>query len=507
MHIVLFDTRRHDVSKDFAGGFGVGRHPGTGGVRGWIIRRFFTRDRRPTALVFAYLAAIFRRLGHTVEYAEDRLPAGGDLYVFCPALLTLALERRAIGELLEKNPSARVFVVGLLASVVPEAFADLKATVIKGEPEQLLWKLEEVLAHPRATVQLGAIDDLDRLPPPDWSAFDPGRFRVSYDFWRFPTAYIVSSRGCTFQCNYCPYILLDNAVRLHSPEAVADEIVLGIRRWGFRSFKFRDPLFGANRSHAERLIETIGGLPRKIQFSIETRIELLPAELLRELQRVGLTSVTVGVETPHAGMLKNYRRAAAGGDRQREFVETCRALGIRTVASFMIGFPDDTEASIAAVESYARELNPTYANFNAVTPYPGTAFYENEKRRGRIADFDFSRYSSYAPVMKCEHLTAAELERLHARCFNRFFFRWDYLRDNAALLWPPLQRLGLGRKSAAASLPATLSADMNDSAPLADANAPHHPGIPRPKSGLEVLKSKGFRADGPHVRIKTTGEQ
>ena len=498
MHITLWDTRQHDVSKDFAGGFGVGQHPGTGGVRGWIIRRFFTRDRRPTALIFAYLAAIFQKLGHTVEYAEDRLPAGSDLYVFCPSLITLALERQVIGELIEKNPSARVFVVGLLASVMPEAFADLGVTVVKGEAEQLLWKLDEVLARPNATVQLGAIDNLDLLPPPDWSPFAPKKFRIGFDFWRFPTAYIHASRGCTFKCNYCPYILLDNSTRHRSPEAVAEEIARGMRMWGFRSFKFRDPLFGLERSRVDRLIDMIGRLPRKIQFSIETRIELMPPELLLRLQRVGLTSVTVGIETPDEAMLKSYRRASAGGDRQREFLDSCRRLGIRTVAGFMIGFPEDTEASIRAVARYARELNPTYANFNVVTPYPGTAFYESEKSRGRIADFDFTRYTSYAPVMKYEHLAAADIERLHAKSFNHFYFRWDYLRENAAQLWPLLRCLGLGRKREATPPATAASAGLSEST---------HPAVPQPKSGLELLRRKGLRPDGPHIRPRATEER
>jgi radical SAM superfamily enzyme YgiQ (UPF0313 family) len=501
MHITLWDTRRHDVSKDFAGGFGVGQHPGTGGVRGWIIRHFFTRDRRPSALIFAYLAAIFRQLGHTVEYAEDRLPLGSDLYVFCPSLITLALERQVIGELLQKNPSARVFVVGLLASIMPQAFADLKVTVVKGEPEQLLWKFDEVLERPEATVQLGVLDDLDRLPPPDWSPFKPKNFRIGYDFWRFPTAYIQASRGCTFKCNYCPYILLDNSTRFRSPEAVAEEIARGIRQWGFQSFKFRDPLFGLNRSHVHQLIDLIGQLPRKIQFSIETRIELMPRDLLRLLQQVGLTSITVGIETPDAGTLKSYRRASVDGDRQREFIESCRRLGIRTVAGFMIGFPEDTEASIRGVARYARELNPTYANFNVVTPYPGTEFHEHEKNRGRIADHDLTHYSSYAPVMKYEHLTPADIERLHAKSFNHFFFRWDYLRENAALLWPMLQRFGPDRKMEA--MPPATSSIISASAEVI---ASTHPPVPQPNRGLELLKRKGLRPDGPHVRTKTTGK-
>lgn len=495
MHITLCDTRRLDASKDFAGGFGVGQHPGTGGVRGWIIRRFFTRDRRPTALIFAYLAAIFQKLGHTVEYSEDRLPDRSDLYVFCPSLITLAIERQMILDLLQKNPSARVFVVGILATAMPEAFADLAVTVIKGEAEQLLWKLDEVLARPQATVQLGVIDELDLLPPPDWSPFGPGKFRIGYDFWRFPTAYIQASRGCTFKCNYCPYTLQDNSTRFRSPESVADEIARGMRLWGFRSFKFRDPLFGLDRSRVHSLIDLIGRLPAKLQFSIETRIELMPPELLRHLQRVGLTSITVGIETPDEGKLNNYHRSSVDGDRQRAFIEHCRRLGIRTVAGFLVGFPEDTEASIRAVARYARSLNPTYANFNVVTPYPGTAFYETEKAAGRIADFDFTRYTSYAPVMRYEYLTPAEIERLHARAFNHFFFRWDYFRQNATLLLPILRSFGLGGKK-----------EKTRAAPSSTPDSTH-PNVPQPKGGLELLKRKGLRADSPHTRFKNSSER
>jgi radical SAM superfamily enzyme YgiQ (UPF0313 family) len=358
-----------------------------------------------------------------------------------------------------------------------------------------LWKLDEVLDRPHATVQLGVIDDLDRLPMPDWSPFGPKKFRVGYDFWRFPTAYIQASRGCTFKCNYCPYILLDNSTRFRSPEAVAEEMARGVERWGFRSFKFRDPLFGLDRGQVHRLVELIGRLPKKVQFSIETRIELMPLELLRAMRKVGLTSITVGVETPDAATLKNYRRAIIAGDRQREFIENCRRLGIRTVAGFLIGFPEDTEQTIRGVDRYARELNPTYANFNVVTPYPGTEFHANEKRLGRIADLDFSHYSSYEPLMKYEHLAPADLQRLHAKCFNHFFFRWDYLRENASLLWPMLRIFSRKEKA---------PADTSDAKAAASADPKH--GIPQPKGGLEFLKSKGFRTDSPHVRPKGISE-
>lgn len=455
MRIVLWDTRKLDVAKDFAGGFGVGQYAGHGGPRGWLVRRAFKRDRRPVALAFAYLAAIFRRLGHQVEYSEDRVPLGADLYVFHPSLITLALERQAIEAALAQSPRPKVLVTGIVAQALPEAFAGLDVTLVRGEVEQLLWKLDEVLAAASpAAVNVGSVRDLDLLPFPDWSLFAPRAFRVAYDFWKFPTAYIQQSRGCTLSCNYCPYIVVENKTRLRDPAAVAEEMRRGIAEHGFRSFKFRDPLFGLDRHRVWKLAELIGQLPRPVQFSIEGRIDLLKPDVLRELKRVGLTSVTVGIETPDEPTLRRYRRAPISDDRQREFVARCRVLGIRTVAGFMIGFPDDTAASIEAVLKYAKSVGPTFANFNIVTPYPGTPFFAEV--REQIAQWDLTQYNVYTPLMQYRYLTPEQVSVLHARCFTRYYFRSRWLAENAALVWP--QTIGLLRRTRQANA----SADQFD---------------------------------------------
>jgi anaerobic magnesium-protoporphyrin IX monomethyl ester cyclase len=442
MHVVLWDTRQLDVAKDFAGGFGVGQYHGFGGFRGRVIRSAYKRDYRPAALNFAYLAAIFRKLGHSVEYAEDHVPTGADVYVFNPSLITLHLEIAAIRQVLAKNPRAKVLIIGLVAYALPE-------------PERLLWKLDDVLSATTRTVDVGSVRDLDHLPLPDWSPFRYSKFKIAYDFTRFPTGLVQQSRGCTFTCNYCPYIIVENTTRFRTPESVFEEMRHGIEKYGFRSFKFRDPLFGLDRKRVLRLAELIGKLPRKIEFSIESRIDLLRPDTLRTLREVGLTSITVGIETPDEGTLRQYKRAPIKDDKQRDFVTLCRGLGIRTVAGFMIGFPADTVDSIRHVLAYAIAVNPTYGNFNIVTPYPGTEFFQQVK--DQIADFDFTKYNVYTPVMKYEHLTPEQVQFWHAKCFMRFFFRWDWLTSNAHLLWPKLQLLGAGRKyarEAAAMLPA-----------------------------------------------------
>ncbi|MBI2823703.1 MAG: radical SAM protein [Planctomycetia bacterium] len=495
MHVVLWDTRKLDVAKDFAGGFGVGQYHGFGGFRGRIIRWAYKRDRRPVALNFAYLAAILRKLGHTVQYSEDRVPTGGDLYVFNPSLITLHLEIAAIHEVLAKNPRAKVLITGLVAYALPEAFDGLDVTIVRGEPEKLLWKLDDVLSATARTVDVGSVRELDHLPFPDWSLFGPSRFRIGYDFTRFPTGLIQQSRGCTFTCNYCPYIVVENATRFRTPESVFDELRHGIETYGFRSFKFRDPLFGLDRKRVLRLAELIGRLPRKIQFSIESRIDLLRPETLKALREVGLTSITVGIETPDEDTLRHYKRAPVKDDKQRDFVTLCRGLGIRTVAGFMIGFPEDTVNSIRGVLHYAKAVNPTYANFNIVTPYPGTEFFAQVK--DQIANFDFTKYTVYTPVMKYQHLTAEQVQYWHAKCFMRFFFRWEWLTSNAHVLWPSLRLLGVGRKYARHA--AVMLATKARGAPAADQATP----AATASGALPIAEHVHRRTDGAHVHAVT----
>lgn len=483
MQIVLWDTRQLDVSKDFAGGFGVGQYHGRGGLMGRWVRYMYTRDRRPVALAYAYMAAIFRQLGHKVRYAEDELPTDADVYVFNPALISLNLERQAIARINAENPSARVLVTGIVGYALPEAFRDLNVTIVRGECEQLLWKFDEVLSSDQRVVDVGSVRNLDDLPFPDWSLFQPESFRIAYDFWKFPTGLVQQSRGCTFTCNYCPYIVVENKTRFREPEQIVAEMRVGMDRYGFQSFKFRDPLFGLDRKRALRLAELIGRLPRKIQFSIETRIDLMKPETLRALREVGLVSITVGIETPDEDTLRAYKRAPINDDRQREFVQLCRGMGIRTVAGFMVGFPEDTARSIRAVLKYAKAVGPTYANFNVVTPYPGTEFFNEVK--AQIADFDYTKYSVYNPVMKYQNLTSDEVAELHAKCFTRYYFRWQYIKENGALVWPWLRFVpGLSR---------TIE-------PLAASpDAPVEPS----KSGLEILnQSSGLRIDGAHMQTK-----
>ncbi|MEO2047104.1 MAG: hypothetical protein ABGX16_11085, partial [Pirellulales bacterium] len=112
MRVILWDTTENSVQKDYAGGMGTGLYRGRGGVLDWLLRSGYRRDNRPVALNFAYLAGIFKKLGHTVQYVRDCMPPDADLYIFNPALMTLGVEHQVMQELLARRPDANILITG-----------------------------------------------------------------------------------------------------------------------------------------------------------------------------------------------------------------------------------------------------------------------------------------------------------------------------------------------------------------------------------------------------------
>ncbi len=149
----------------------------------------------------------------------------------------------------------------------------------------------------------------------------------------------------------------------------------------------------------------------------------------------------------------------------------------------MIGFPEDTEYSIRQVLRYAMSLGPTFANFNVVTPYPGTAFFD--EMRDRLDTIDYSRFNVYTPLLKYEHLTPRQVESLLGKCFQHYYFRWRYLKENTALLWPGLRRLGFGAEPRNEVLEMKVKADGS-----------------RPSEGLRILPVGRMDADCPEYQAE-----
>jgi radical SAM superfamily enzyme YgiQ (UPF0313 family) len=123
----------------------------------------------------------------------------------------------------------------------------------------------------------------------------------------------------------------------------------------------------------------------------------------------------------------------------RDAFRTVRAAGIRSCATFIIGFPGETLDDMEETYALAKELKPNYTAFYFLTPYPGTEIYHQAVANGWIDPESLStdqltHRQVDLPLMAIEY-PPEQLAAIRSRFQNRFFFRNYINRQNLLFLF------------------------------------------------------------------------
>jgi radical SAM superfamily enzyme YgiQ (UPF0313 family) len=428
MRVALLTVYSHDACtlKDVAGGFGTVFRVGTS-VGARLLERAKTRVASLPPSMLALVAAYARLAGHEVQVVEVRAPEGeaaararatvdADVVVLCSSIVDAPAEREVAASL--RGMGRRVIAVGAYATARPHEYDDVCDAVVRGEPEALGTSLFDATLE--GVVDAGWVSDLDALPLPDWTAFDISRHRYAF-LGPGPVLPVSSARGCAYGCGYCPW-RVTAPFRQRAPAAVASEVAELARRHDVRAFAFRDPLFNLDR---DRVLAIAGLLrPMNLRWSAEMRADRLDGDLLRALRDAGLRSLELGVESIDRQMLASEHRKPPKFEQIRAVVRDAQRLGIRVVANYMLGLPDDDEGKFRATVAFARELDAFAVQFTVATPYPGTALAD--RVAGRLRVVDPSKHTGWTPTFAHDHLSAERIEELREWAYLDYHYRVRY---------------------------------------------------------------------------------
>ena len=469
MHVVLWDTRKRAVVKDDLGGWESWTSAAAGTWRPWS-----SLADRPVMLQWAYLAAVLRRLGHTVEHAVDKVPRAGQLFIFHPALLTLDLERKAIRQAVAVAPKAQILLTGPVAAAWPEAFADLPVKVVRGEPEQLLWKLDRVLDCKSRIVNLGAVEDLDTLPWPDWSPFAYEDFRLPREFGRRRVAQIHLSREDPLLAGE---ERAGRTLRCRAPERAVSELRQQVLACGCQALWFCDPRFGVDSASVFRLTELLAQLPRRLPFSIQVDAGSFALDLLRVLRSVGLMHVRTVLDTTEKPDPESEGKA-------RELVAACQGLSIRTTCRLRLTHLQNVPLRSIQVSNLRRTLSSINATAAEVDIAPECLRSQLlPEVRQQVMHTNDGSPMNFAQAMAIVRDRQRRLSRLARAGLAGYQVRWKYWRKQAAVRWPLLKRLAIWQHT---ERPETDLA---------------HRQTPKPLGKLEHMRSgASLRKDSPHKR-------
>lgn len=224
---------------------------------------------------------------------------------------------------------------------------------------------------PRANAPRALLRDLDALPFPKrdglvWSEDIEPAFHQA----------IVTLRGCPYHCIYCALPGLDSArTRMHSPARVVDEIEDLIARWHIPYLFFHDSVFTLSDKRTLAICAELKARRITLPFCIQTRADRLRDDVLAAMVEVGLHQIFFGIETGTADGLAQIRKAMPLATIH-DAVRRTRAAGVRAAGFFMVGWPWEDQAAIAATIDFATSLDLDTISLFSATPLPGTELWQ-----------------------------------------------------------------------------------------------------------------------------------
>jgi radical SAM superfamily enzyme YgiQ (UPF0313 family) len=244
----------------------------------------------------------------------------------------------------------------------------------------------EIKVAPLARV----VEDLDLLPWPD-------RESIDYEGHPMPTASILGSRGCPWDCSFCsirPFYEEQGGPlrRLRAPRAVVEEMLdLHLNR-GVPIFLFQDDDFLAGGKKAKQWAMEIAdllaesGFAGKIAFKISCRSDEIDEEVIERLIAGGLTHVYMGVESgDEEGLLNMSKRLKPEAHLRAGRI--LKKFGLSFDFGFMLLDPYSTFRSIRQNIAFLEEFigdGWTVAPFCRMLPYAGTPIKRRLEAEGRL---------------------------------------------------------------------------------------------------------------------------
>jgi anaerobic magnesium-protoporphyrin IX monomethyl ester cyclase len=305
-------------------------------------------------------------------------------------------------------------------------FSELAAALQKKDGEfqsiqgiSFVSKGQIVRTPPRAFVE-----NLDSLPFPARHLLSMEDYRRTKLGDRAITP-LVTSRGCPFQCAFCASShFFGKKVRTRSIASILNELEEITHQYHFNAVAFVDDTFNL---FPKRVIDICHGIiERKLDlwWWCLSRVDLLLQNeaMVKEMVKAGAKSVFIGVESFNSQTLEELKKGI-DVESTVQAVEMLKKNGLEIHAAYILGGQHETAKMIHETIRFAKRLDTNVAQFSILTPYPGTAIYEQLKDRIFRWRAPWAFFDMQHLVFKHNHLSFIRMEWLLLKAHLLYYTR------------------------------------------------------------------------------------
>lgn len=274
----------------------------------------------------------------------------------------------------------------LMAEQIYSNYDDIIDVVIKGEGElawiSLIKGLKNGIAW-EGIIEGENIQDLNTLP----YAIDGFDLFANTNKLIEAEAPIIFSRGCTDYCSFCSTTKFWKGYRSRRAENVFFEMCAYYIRYNIKKFKFHDDASTADIENWKILCKKIiNEMPNAgWEYEITARADQFDDELIDLLAQSGCKKVAVGIESGNE-VLRKAMNKNLNMELAKSNMKKLMQVGIEVVMLFIIGYPEESDATIEETIELIKEVNPTSFCCQPLMIFPGTKVYRDLVQKGWITD-------------------------------------------------------------------------------------------------------------------------
>ena len=411
----------------------------------------FGADMPPLGL--AYLAGILRKAGHGVRIVDLAVKPKGlkqiDLEKFDLVGISADTPRFPVAIDIAKeikNQGKKVVMGGYHVTFMDEeplktGFVDY---VVRGEGEEVLLNLVNKLAANNDIKEIPGISykhgesivrnrnaapphNLDSLPFPARDLLPLQQYHTTLG--GMPAMNLITSRGCPFNCYFCASSRFGGLKwRARTPASIVDEIEHIKSNFGYRAFVFMDDNFTLDPQRVMNFADELDKRNLNIIWWCFSRADTIAENepLVRRMAESGANTVFLGLESGSENILEDYNKKVKLA-QERKAVALLRKYRINVYGAFILGAIHETKQMVSNTIRWAKELQPTIAQFSILTPYPGTALFQQAEVEKRLLHRRWELYDAVHSVMKIDCLKPGELQRLFIQAHEKFYLTFSRL--------------------------------------------------------------------------------
>jgi pyruvate-formate lyase-activating enzyme len=235
-----------------------------------------------------------------------------------------------------------------------------------------------------------------------------------------------AGRGCPFTCSFCTIINVQGRKSRYRTADDVESLIRANAAQGIKSYFITDDNFARNKNWEAILDRIIAlrlqhGLKIHLNMQVDTCCHKIP-NFIDKAARAGCTKVFIGLENINPDNLKGASKGQNQITEYRAMLQAWRRARVLTFAGYILGFPDDTPASIERdIGIIQRELPIDALEFFILTPLPGSKDHQELLRKGVPMDPDMNRYDSEHVTTAHPHMSAEEWTAIYRRAWHLYY--------------------------------------------------------------------------------------